>query len=294
MNKIYHLITIKICQFFLVLALFFHVGTSVADRKSFICGYKNVIYYLNSLITHDREITLRYMEALRVGVITKDELKKLVSILMRYRLLPLSQEGKCQFYNYLCVSITANKGKTLDSYVDDYLQKSPDGPKNCYVYSSGRQIEVPIFGEDCRIAIDYRIRPIPFPLAITQAGLESAWGTSFFSEKGNNFFGMQAIISKRKARENPKCMVPRRNARRCVYNFESIETNFFIYSQILNSLSVYNKLRALRYQSELNGDPICETSQKMTEGLKHYAEDPNYVQKLKRTVKTVCQIIDSC
>ena len=286
MNKVYHLIIIKICQFFLVLALFFHVGTSVADRKSFVCGYRNVIHYFNSLITHDREIVLRYMEALRVGVITGDELKQLVSILMRYRLLPLSQEKKCRFYNYLCVSVTANEGKTLDGYVNDYLQRSPGGPTDCYVYSSNRQIKVPIFSDDCRIAIDY----IPFPLAITQAGLESAWGTSRFSERGNNLFGMQTVG----IRHRSKCLVPRQSSRRCVYRFESIEASFYIYSQLLNSLRAYSRFRNIRYESKSSDDSICKTSEKVAEGLDNYAEDPDYVKKLKRTVKTVCQIIDSC
>lgn len=293
MNKVYHLIIIKICQFFLVFALLFNVDASVAqkvDRKNFVCGYKNVIHYLNSLISLDRDRTLRYIEALEAGVISREELRTLVNILMRYRLLPLNSNKRCRFYNYLCVSITADEGKTLDSYVADYLQRSPGGPTDCYVYSSGRQIKVPIFSEDCRIAIDYRIRPIPFPLAITQAGLESAWGTSSFSEKGNNFFGMQTIG----IRNRSKCLVPRQNSKRCVYKFKSIETSFFIYSQLLNSLRAYNKVRSIRYKSESNSDSICETASKITEGLKNYAEDPLYVDKLKRTVKTVCQIIDSC
>ena len=290
MNKIYHLIIIKICQFFLVLALFFHVGTSVADRESFVCGYKNVIHYLNSLITYDREIALRYIKALKVGVITRVELRKLVSILMRYRLLPLNQEKKCRFYNYLCVSVTAHEGKTLDSYVDDYLQRFPGGPQDCYVYSSNKQIKVSIFSEDCRIAIDYRIRPIPFPLALTQAGFESAWGTSRFSTEGNNFFGTQT----RGVRYPSKCQTPRRDLSRCVYRFGFIETSFYIYAQSLNSLRAYSRFRDIRYESELNSDPICETAEKVAEGLSNYAEDPQYVEKLKRTVKTVCQIIDSC
>lgn len=293
MNKDYHLIIVKICQFFLVFVLFFHSSTGGAqtiDRKSFVCGYKNVIHYLNSLISEDRELTLMHIEALRRGTITGGELRQLVSILMRYRLLPLSQRNSCRFYNYLCVSRTADEGRTLDSYVEDYLQSSPGGPTDCYVYASNRQVKVSIFSEDCRIAIDYRIRPIPFPLAITQASLESAWGTSRFSERGNNLFGMQTVG----IRHRSKCIVPRQSSSRCVYKFESIETSFYIYSQLLNSLRAYSRLRNIRYVSESNGDSICETSEKAAEGLSNYAEDPNYVSKIKRTVEIVCQIIDSC
>ena len=184
---------------------------------------------------------------------------------------------------------------TVYEFAETYLQNNPAGPSVCYIRSSGREKTIPIFSEDCREAIEKRIRAIPAPLAVTQAGLESAWGTSNFSNKGNNFFGIQTTFaSSKQTQGNSKCIAARRNTKRCVYKFNSIETSFFIYSQLLNSSSAYIPLREHRYQSEIENDNLCDTALKMANGLSRYAEDPNYVQKIKRTMKSVCQIIDNC
>ena len=52
--------TKKKCQFFLIFLVFFflpNITNSSENRKKFICGYKNVVEYINSLITLDRHST---------------------------------------------------------------------------------------------------------------------------------------------------------------------------------------------------------------------------------------------
>ena len=271
------------------------MANSSKNRKDFICGYKNVVEYINSLITLDRHSTLDYIRQMQDHTITEEGMIELVITLMRYRLLPIDEERKrkCRFYSYMCIPI-----HTVDpiySFAEAYLQNNPSGPDFCHIHSAGREKKIPIFHEGCKEAIEKRIRAIPPPLVVTQAGLESAWGTSSFSMNGNNFFGIQTTFSSsKKTKENSKCIAARRNPRRCVYKFDSIETSLFIYSQILNSSSAYITLRTYRYQSEMNNDTPCDTAVKTAKGLSRYAEDPDYVQKIQRMIKNVCQIIDSC
>ena len=298
MNITQNLITKKKCQFFLIFLVFFFLSNttnSLEHRRSFICGYKHVVEYINSLITLDRHSTLAYIEQLQNNTITEEAMTELVVTLMRYRLLPINEhrKNKCRFYSYMCIPV-----RTVDTvyeFAETYLQNNPAGPTFCHIRSKGREKTVHIFSEDCREAIEKRIRAIPPPLTVTQAGLESAWGTSNFSNQGNNFFGIQTIFaSSQQTQSNSKCIAARRNTKRCVYKFNSVETSIFIYSQLLNSSSVYIPLREYRYQSEIESDTPCDMALKMANGLSRYAEDPNYVQKIKRTIKSVCQTIDSC
>ena len=298
MNQTYRLIFIKRCQFFLIFALLFllsSIAKGATTQTNFVCGYKHIVEYVNSLVSQEHHLALNYIENLEKGTLTPTELRNLVTTLMRYRLLPINEDSvqHCRFYSYMCVPV--NHTNTIYDFVEKYVQRNPNGPNVCHIRSYGKEEKRSIFSEDCKIAINSRIRAIPLPLAIAQAGLESAWGTSFFSRGMKNFFGIQTTFSSStKTKNNSKCTPARQNPKRCIYNFNSVETSFFIYSQILNSTSTYLSARKFRYQSELKNNTICETAHEMANGLNRYAEDPDYVRKLHRTIKTVCQIIDNC
>ncbi len=302
MNYAYTLISIKKCQIFLFLQIFFLSFTTSAgqwpERKNFICGYKAVVEYMNSLILRDRDITLHQIEQLQKREITEEEVIELIITLMRYRLLPINEtQGKCRFFSYLCVQdeSTDVTDTLLYNLAVQRLQNNPHGLETCHVYSRGREKVFPLFSPDCKMAIVKRIGAIPAPLATAQAGLESAWGTSRFSVQGHNFFGMQTTFSSsRKTHNHPKCIPAKRNPRRCVYKFTSIETSVFIYTLLLNTYSSYISLREQRYQTNLEEAPPCEASLEMAKGLNKYAEDPDYVKKVQGTIKKVCQIINDC
>ena len=306
MNKKYIRTFLKSCQFFLgklhKLGLIFVLTggmsfsiVSLENRKQFICGYKYIVEYVNSLISLDHFIAITYREKLEDSRITQEEKIDLISILMRYRLLPINEkEGeKCRFFSYLC--LPQSPVDALYNLASQYLQKYPSGPAFCHIYYNGAERLFPLLSKECKMAIEKRIQAIPTPLAIAQGGLESAWGTSYFSENGNNFYGIQTTLSSSVAtKNNSKCILARRNSRKCVYNFSNIEMNYFIYAQTLNSLRSYISLRELRYQSLSNGDTPCETSLNMANGLSSYATDKKYVPKVKSLVKKICQIIDNC
>ncbi len=293
----------KKCQFFLILFICFVMPFNAKSlsktQTKFICGYKGVIEYINSLIDRDRQFILHQLEKLRTNkTITETTRMDLTVTLMMYRLLPINEDKKtkCRFFSYLCIKNNPTKPiNTIYALATKYLQTNLNRPDMCHIYSSGREKTYPLLGEECKMAIEKRVRAISVPLAIAQAGLESAWGTSYFVKNGYNFFGIQTTFpSARQTRNNNQCTVARRSARRCVYKFNSVETSVFIYTQLLNTTSPYISLREHRYQSELAGNEPCDVSLKMAVGLRRYAEDPNYVKKVQNTIKKVCEIIDNC
>ncbi len=280
------------CQFFLLFCLFLPAGAG-ADKKSFVCGYKPVVEYVNSLISLDRALVEYYRAKVGTGAITRVERAKLVRALIRYRLLPIKEEqGRCRFYSFLCVD---HQRKTIEEMALEYLRKNPNGLASCYIRDGGREREVAFMSDLCTSAIQKRIRPVPFPLGIAQAGLESAWGSSYFAREGYNFFGVQTMFSSSaQSKSNVKCIPARRNNKKCTYKFDSPENSFFIYSQILNSAGAYVRLRDMRYRSEQARDRPCDTALKMVDGLDSYAEDPNYKQKVRSAIRQVCTMLESC
>ena len=297
MNKRHNQIFIKKCQFILVFTILISFSGNIESstrRKNFVCAYNHVAEYINSLITMDRQVTLNYIASFHLGAITEDELVDLTATLIRYRFFPINSTGKCRFFNYLCITPSTEKDTIYELALQAVQTRSSD-LGHCYISSGANYEKHSLFGETCRNAIKKRIRPIPPPLILSQAGWESGWGTSFFSIEGNNFFGIQTVFSSSSTtRRNPRCIPARNNPKRCVYNFNSVETGFFIYSQVLNSARSYIQLRNHRYESELRGDTLCNISLQMARGLNRYAEDPNYVQKIQNTIRTVCQIINNC
>ncbi len=301
MNKTQLPIFIKKCQIFLVLLLFFLSFSATGNlnaKKKFICGYKGVVEYINSLIRKDRLSILHHIQNPQKEWSTKDK-EELTVTLMMYRLLPINEnkKAKCRFFSYLCVQQNnlSDAQNVLYDSAGKYLKKYPDGPVACHIYSQGKEKTFPLSGEECQKAVKKRVRAVPVPLAVTQAGLESAWGTSYFAKKGYNFFGVQTrFASSRETKNNPKCIPARRFTSKCVYKFTSLETSFFIYAQLLNTGRAYLSLRQKRYQSELAGDMPCEISHKTAGGLKKYATDPNYVKKVRHNIQKICQILKNC
>ena len=267
---------------------------ALTAEKNFICGYKPVVDYVNSRISLDQRLILHYREKLRKGEITESERVRLTLSLIKYRFLPL-QEGKaenCRFYSFLCLQ---KQSKSLLQIAEAYIQNNPEGPKECYVRQKGSEQTVQFLNSKCELAIKKRVRPIPFPLGIAQAGLESGWGSSYFAKEGMNFFGVQSTLASAQASiQNRNCVPARQNNKKCVYKFDSPENSFFIYSQLLNSSATYANLWDQRYLSEKEGEHPCKTALKMTPGLKAYAEDRKYTNKVQGAIHQVCKTVPNC
>ncbi len=125
-----------------------------------------------------------------------------------------------------------------------------------------------------------RIDIVPVSLALSQAALESAWGTSRFARQGNNLFGQWCITA--------GCgIVPHRRPPQATYEvqaFETIAGSVRTYLRQLNSHPAYQPLRDIRAQARRAGRG--PSGLEMAAGLINYAAiGEDYVQHIKGVIR---------
>lgn len=112
----------------------------------------------------------------------------------------------------------------------------------------------------------HRIDIIPTDLAIAQAALESAWGTSRFAQDGNNFFGQWCF--------KVGCGIEPKNRDAGKKHYEVQKFNHAglsvrSYIKNLNTHRAYKKLRELRAKVRLQRGHV--TGMSLVSGLRHYS-----------------------
>ena len=129
-----------------------------------------------------------------------------------------------------------------------------------------------------------RVNVLPEALVLTQAANESAWGTSRFATKANNYFGHWCYTK--------GCgLVPlQRNegSSHEVATFSSSQESVHRYFMNLNRNRAYAALRAIRAKLAAQGDDILttETATELTNGLLKYSErGSDYVTDLQAMIR---------
>lgn len=122
-----------------------------------------------------------------------------------------------------------------------------------------------------------RVNTVPVELALTQAAIESAWGTSRFAQQANNLFGQWCY--------EPGCgLVPlRREPGKTheVKRFASVNESVRAYLLNLNAHSAYQSLRNKRAALVRVDQPV--TAAALASTLNFYSQRGNaYVQDLLR------------
>ncbi|NOY44667.1 MAG: hypothetical protein GXP50_04330 [Deltaproteobacteria bacterium] len=105
---------------------------------------------------------------------------------------------------------------------------------------------------DPRAVVDallQRVDVVPVPLAVAQAALESAWGTSRFAVEGNSLFGQW--VFRAGAGIAPRDRPP--GARYAVAAFPGLAEAVDGYLRNLNTLWAYEEFRRLRAQARVEG-----------------------------------------
>jgi len=124
-----------------------------------------------------------------------------------------------------------------------------------------------------------RVDAIPASLALAQAANESAWGTSRFARKGNNYYGQWCF-------QKGCGLVPQKrdsNKTHEVAAFKSPAESVERYIHNLNSHPAYKKLRDIRHQ--LSSDKIQVSGLELAEGLIKYSErGREYVAELQSMI----------
>ena len=129
-----------------------------------------------------------------------------------------------------------------------------------------------------------RVNVLPEALVLTQAANESAWGTSRFATKANNYFGHWCYTK--------GCgLVPlQRNegSSHEVATFSSSQESVHRYFMNLNRNRAYTDLRAIRAKLAAKGDDLLttETAIELTNGLLKYSErGSDYVTDLQAMIR---------
>ncbi|RCX07533.1 glucosaminidase domain-containing protein [Marinomonas foliarum] len=129
-----------------------------------------------------------------------------------------------------------------------------------------KMIKLDNYSKDDLKALLKRLDIIPVSLVLAQAANESAWGTSRFATKGNNFFGQWCF---RKG-----CgLVPEsrdEDADHEVRKFNDARESVFAYIDNLNTNAAYKALRSSR--EELRQDKEIITGLALVHGLELYSQ----------------------
>ncbi|CAK2076714.1 Bax protein [Vibrio crassostreae] len=202
-------------------------------------------------------------------------------------------EKKNTFFSFLRPSINIeNKRITKERAFLTKLSESSlsniDSEDASYAKRLGKLYSLPVPSEGLDqawlIEMLNRVNVLPEALVLTQAANESAWGTSRFATKANNYFGHWCYTK--------GCgLVPlQRNegSSHEVATFSSSQESVHRYFMNLNRNRAYADLRAIRAKLAAQGDDLLttETATELTNGLLKYSErGSDYVTDLQAMIR---------
>lgn len=183
------------------------------------------------------------------------------------------KQRKTAFFNYLVPFVNEKNNLILDdreriqSILDSNNNISPADKSWLSTQRKNHKLKVlKSYSKDSITELLNRLDIIPASLVLAQAANESAWGTSRFATKGNNYFGQWCF---RKG-----CgLVPESrdsDADHEVRKFNDARESVFAYVDNLNTNNAYKKLRATRVKLRNEGKAI--TGLALTHGLVHYSQ----------------------
>lgn len=122
----------------------------------------------------------------------------------------------------------------------------------------------------------HRVDVIPPSLVLTQAALESGWGTSRVAKLANNYFGLMCF--------KPKCGLPGPGVKGDYRRFNRPQASVSAYMHLINTRSAYRMARAIRIESRLLGS--IPSGYDMAKTLHHYSElGQGYISLLLRVMQ---------
>ena len=170
---------------------------------------------------------------------------------------------------------------TIQTSVRKDMIKKIEAREPDFIYNNSEE-----FIESLNECIDWQERNttiwqnVPREIIVSQAVIESAYGTSRFSKEGNNLFGVMTFNLdephlKPKGNKNSKF-----GAKIYQNKCESVKD----YIIVLNTGSAFEDFRQLRFQMLKNDDLDVLV---LVETLTRYATNPNYIKLLKKTIKSL-------
>ncbi|MDA8786659.1 glucosaminidase domain-containing protein [Porticoccaceae bacterium] len=181
------------------------------------------------------------------------------------------RQKKTAFFNYMLPLVTESNRQTLEQRAQLEMmagkaQLSAAERKMLSQFASQYGLQSETENPDLLEKLLLRVDKIPASLALSQAAIESAWGTSRFAVQGNNLFGQWCY--------KKGCgLVPlRRNAgsNHEVAKFSSVADAVSAYMRNINSHRAYSDLRDNRAQLRNTQQQV--TGHLLAENLLHYSE----------------------
>jgi Bax protein len=125
-----------------------------------------------------------------------------------------------------------------------------------------------------------RVDYLPPDLVLAQAAIESAWGTSRFATKANNYFGQWCYTKGCGLVPNKRSQHQKHEVRK----FKSVDHAIYAYLNNLNSGSAYKKIRELRQKMRISNRNYIGTE--LAQGLTLYSQEREaYTHKVKRLIE---------
>ena len=194
---------------------------------------------------------------------------------------------KQAFFDYLQPIVAANNQRILDDRArlgaladtsDEALSRRDrrflDGLVDRY------EVDTASSSEDQRAELMVRLDTVPMSLALTQAAMESAWGTSRFARDRNNLFGQWCY-------QAGCAIVPKRRWEGQVHevaSFDNLDAAVASYLRNINSHRAYADLRAARADLRAANQPV--TGNAMANHLLRYSERGlDYVEEIQSMIR---------
>lgn len=128
-----------------------------------------------------------------------------------------------------------------------------------------------------------RVNYLPPALVMTQAAIESAWGTSRFAVQANNFFGQWCFVK--------GCgLVPKQRSKGMIHevqSFDNVQQAIHGYFMNVNRHKAYAELRKIRQQRATDDLDLLSvtTALALADGLVRYSErGETYVKEVKSAI----------
>jgi Bax protein len=174
---------------------------------------------------------------------------------------------------------------SLRESIEKLYEKGPtelSATETNWLLDVGALYQLPFKEVDANL-FDYLLRRVDFippSLALSQAAIESGWGTSRFSTSANNLFGAWCF--------EPGCgLVPSSREEgkdHEVASFDTINDSVRSYLHSLNTRQPYAEFRQVREEKRQNGEPLKGIE--LAIGLAEYsAEGEGYVTKLNKFIR---------
>jgi Bax protein len=184
---------------------------------------------------------------------------------------------KRKFIQYLLPSIVITRERLMDDlHHVEFIEEKMNQKRKIYPEDSSFLKAMMIkYKTDSMLELKKRIYPHPVSLALTQAVLESGWGTSSIARKGHNLFGILSFSP-----DDSRLKMQFNDSDEDIYlrTYNSIIESVENYYLLISRVSSYQKFRDKRWEGA--------SSSKLIYFLDSYHETKEYAELANSIIKS--------